>query len=80
MAAPERAGWDYQAGQAEAQDVLGMTEAEALAALDDLTELGDAALATVGLADAEMAEAFGPCSTECSHERVEHLKCSHEVA
>jgi hypothetical protein len=33
MAAKERAGWEYEPGQTETQDILGMTDAEAGAAL-----------------------------------------------
>jgi hypothetical protein len=59
MAGKERAGWEYEPGQAEVQDVLGMTDADAEAALQLLLELAKA--------DAEMAEAFGPCSATCEH-------------
>jgi hypothetical protein len=40
VAARERAGWEYQAGQAEAQDILGMTDADAQSALEALEALG----------------------------------------
>jgi hypothetical protein len=76
MSATDRAGWEYHPGQAEVQDILGMTDDEAERALAELTEPVAFELELVPfevfearreLADAEMAEAFGPCGTECSH-------------
>lgn len=71
MAGKERAGWEYVPGREDpAEDILGMSDQDAQDALRSLIETVAAAAPSarrLELADAEMAEAFGPCGAECQH-------------